>query len=301
MARRLFIINPNAGGGLARQRVEELIRALGAEAGYDLRFTSAPGDATRLAAELALEFDQLIAVGGDGTVAEVANGLLASGATASLALLPLGTGNDFGRGLGIPDWETAAAALRNGLERPVDVVEVCYTTGGEVVQTLALIAVGAGFPADLLTRCTLRAKKLLGRSVYHYAAFATIAACASPSYRLELDGQEFTGRLVMVAVANLERTAGGTVAMAPGAVCDDGLLDVVLVRAAGRLRLFQALRRTSDGCYLQLPEVERYRTRSIRIESTPPARLNIDGELLGSTPVTLTVRPGALRVRVPGA
>lgn len=301
MAHHLLIVNTHAGGGQARQRILTLMTELLLPgASFECVYTEAPGHAAQIAAERAHQADVLVAVGGDGTVGEVAGGLLESGAPAGFALLPIGTGNDAGRAVGIADWDMAVAALRGGAERSVDVLEVTCQHRGAELRRVALVGVGIGFPANLLDWTTERAKKLLGRWSYAYATVACVLRWRSPALEVTADGERLDGRYALVAACNAERTAGGTVVMAPGARVDDGLMDLVLVPDMPRSRLLALMRLVPDGRYTALPEVTGRQVRELRLGGEP-ARLNIDGDPVGATPATITVRPGMLRVRVPPA
>ncbi len=298
----LLIANPASGGGRARARVEALLADLALPAGAcQTVFTAAPGDAARMAEEQAPAYDVLVAVGGDGTVGEVAGGLLAAGAAARLGILPLGTGNDFALTLGLTTWDLAVTALREGVARPVDVLETTFQVGDQRVTRQSLIGTGVAYPAEILTWATRRVKKVLGRWSYLYAALACAFAFRGPRLTVSADGETIELPALYAAVANLEMTAGHTARMAPGACLDDGLADLVLVRDRSILARLAMLPKIPPGRYEAISGVELRQVRHVQIVADPPARLNIDGDLIGTTPLTITVRPGALQVLVPGA
>lgn len=299
----LLILNPNAGGGRARDALRAPLAALG-EAGIhvELVATGAPGDARRIAHERAGGADCIAAAGGDGTVAEVAAGILATGRLpARLALLPLGTGNDFGSGIGIRDLAAGVEALLHGTWRTIDAIALTYRHGDQAHDQVALIAVGVGAPAIVLRYTTLRAKRWLGRYSYLYAALRTALTYRSPLLNVAADGVARDGAYFLGAVANMEYTAGRTIQMAPGAQPDDGVLELLLVRDLPPLRRLALLPRLGTGQHLAIPGIELDRVREVSIDAAAPVPLNIDGELRGTTPVTLKVLPAAIEVRVPAA
>lgn len=301
MGRHLLIVNSHAGGGRAPARVRELLAGINVPGEqFDAVFTEAPGHAARLAEDAAPRCDTLVAVGGDGTVGEVATGLLASGSeTACLGILPFGTGNDAALTLGIPDWDAGLAAIRSGSVRKVDIFDVAHQAPDGPRTRRALIGVGIGAPAEVIAMAGERVKHLLGRWGYFYAAVLCGFSYRCPRMRIETDGTVREGQIPLVAIASMEWSGGHTLRMAPGALCDDGWLDVVIAREPNSLRLVRRLPHVMDGSHVKLPEVEYFRAQHISVESDPPARITIDGDLSGTTPVQIEVVPGALRVRTP--
>lgn len=300
MSRHLLIINTHSGGGRTADRVTTLLDDLSRpDAQYETAFTDAPGHAALLAEGAAKDYATLIAVGGDGTVSEVATGLVKSGAVeVCLGILPMGTGNDIAQGLGIRDSETALAALRGFQVRPIDACEVCYTVGARKETRMSLIGVGIGYPAEVTSKATKRVKRILRHWSYLYATIACAASYRCPKMRIEAEGHTWEEELLLCAVSNLEWTGGQSICMAPGAKCDDGWLNVLLFRESSRLRSLMKLPQVVKGTHGSLPEVEYFPSQRITVDSNPAARLNIDGDLIGTTPAELRVLPGALKVKV---
>ena len=297
----MFIINGHAGGGKAAHRVEALLRDL-ARPGEELKrvYTERRGHGAEIAEQAAASYETLVAVGGDGTVNEVATGLLRSGrGNVSLAILPLGTGNDVAQTLGIGEWREAVAALRGPGRRVLDVCEVCSSIHGGRRRDISLLWGAVGFPAATLRRTTPRVKRTLGHWSYLYATITGAFSYRCPQMRVRVDDQCREERLLLCAVANMEWTAGHSVRVAPGARWDDGQLDVVLVKEARGVRLLSRLRRFARGGHAGMVDVAHFPARSIRVESSPGGAVLVDGDLVGETPVQFTVLPGALKVRVP--
>lgn len=299
MPRQLLIVNPHAAGGRAAERVAALRERLGPEfAGATVMLTEAPGHAEALARQHAGEYDLLVAVGGDGTVGEVAGGLLAAGHDC-LAILPLGTGNDIAWNAGLHGWDDGVAALAGSAERRLDVLSAEFATPDGPRTRAVLVGAGAGSPAEVLGWATERVKRRLGRWSYLYAALATALTFRSPLFRITADGQVSEGRFLLVAVANGAETAGHSMRMAPGAQVDDGLADVILARDGGLWRRLVTLARLARGAHEGTAGATHGQAVEVRVDADPPARLNLDGDLLGTTPLTIRLLPGALRLRVP--
>lgn len=266
--------------------------------GDEMALMDAPGDAQRIARERAGSFDTVAAVGGDGTVSEVATGLWESGAAARLAILPAGTGNDAGHAFGISAWEDGLASLTSGRERMVDAIEATFQTADGERRRLCLVGAGIGFPTAVARRASRRAKRLLGPLAYYYGVLAEAAAYRPEIIRVTVDGETIEGRALLFAVMNTERTSRQTMRIAPDARVDDGRMDALLVREGSKLRLLWSMGRLRNGTHVRLPEVTYLQARCVTVDG-PPSPLMVDGDALGHTPATFRILPGALIVRVP--
>jgi diacylglycerol kinase (ATP) len=256
-------------------------------------FTEAPGHASELAFQAVADgVDRVLVAGGDGTVCEAAEGLARAGA-GELAILPLGTGNDAARTLGIPhDLEAAVQVATGGTTRAVDLIRV----GDRMV----LNAIGIGLTADINERAA-RIKWMRGIAVYLVTAVVSLFRFSAPRVQIVAGDREIDSTMTILAVHNGPTTGGGF-ALTPGAVPDDGLLDATLVPDVpffGRLqRLIGGLRgtvHTMDGSVaLQTPVLE--------LHHSEPLAVHFDGNqgtLEG--PVTrFEIVPKALTVVVPG-
>ncbi|MCP5520669.1 MAG: diacylglycerol kinase family lipid kinase [Verrucomicrobiales bacterium] len=296
-----FIVNPVAGAGDCGRRWPG-IRALLAGAGVvgDVVLTRHPGDAVPLAAAAAATGEGLVAVGGDGTFSEVASGLLQSGpSTSPLGLVPLGTGSDFARCLGIPRIEAAVEAFQGRCSRGVDVIRVeCQGPNGP--HTLhALSFAAAGISGELLKRTTPRVKRWFGRRLAYYVGLVrALWHHRAPWLRLQWDGGGQEGTYLFVGISNTEQ-AGGGMRLAPGAVPDDGQLNVTLVDALGRGETLRQLRLLSTGRHVEHPRVNYFPATELAIHTDSPVEVQADGDNVGWTPASFRVVPGALRVVVP--
>ncbi len=288
-----LIVNPAAAGGrLGRQWPRTAARLAACGFPSEAVFTRAPGHATELAAAAAAEGVELVVVaGGDGTVCEAAEGI-ARGGGAALAILPLGTGNDAARTLGVPlELEAAARAALAGHTRAVDLIRVG--------DRLVLNAIGVGLTGDINDRAA-RIKWVRGIAVYLVTTVASLFSYRTQVVRLVADGRSYEGTMMILAVHGGPTTGGGF-ALTPSAVPDDGLLDVCLVPevgVAGRLlRLVAAMRGTLGS---KSGTVE-FQSTSLRLHFSQPLPAHLDGNSVRLEPplVRFEVVPRALRVVVP--
>jgi len=259
--------------------------------------------ARNLAAAAAPRFDVVIAAGGDGTVRAVATGLLQAGENgAALGLLPLGTGNDFAAQLGLPDLVTAVVALQRSDERRVDVIQVRNSGGGSQPEHYALLFAAAGFAPALLLATSPRLKRWLGRS-WCYAAgfFRALPGFQAPQFTVRADGREFRGRYFHVCAGNSAQAGGGVMRLSPGARMDDGWLELCLIEALGKAEIVRRFPQLVRGTFPGHPKVKYFPGRELAVESATPRPLALDGDVVGVTPATFRVLPGALRVVAPVA
>ena len=292
--RFLLVVNPRGGtrrGRAVLEQIRPVFAAAGAE--LDVRLTERPGHAEEIARTTELDrFDGLCVIGGDGTVHEVANGLLqrAQPCSIPLGIIPAGTGNTLHQHLhGHDGPQEAARQILAGRTGPLDAVRVALA--GQVVFCIDII--GWGGVADI--NGTAEKLRWLGPPRYAAAALWHILRAQRRRARLVLDGQIQDDDFLFVIACNTKFT-GSNMQLAPRAEVDDGLLDVVVVRRASRLQMVKLFARVFDGSHLALPCVEYYQVRSFGLESAGHEPLDLDGEMKGTTPISAEVLPAALRV-----
>jgi len=298
----LVILNPWAGRGRGAQSKGALLRGL-ADAGIDFELaeTTGPGHATGLARAAAEQgAERIIVAGGDGTIHEVANAILSlprapDGATAAaLGVIPLGTGNDFAKLLGVHKLPPGVAAARLAAAR-ADRFDVGRVQG-EYFDNIF----GVGFDVEVVRQAN-RITRLKGVAVYLAAIYRTFATFRAPVLMVRCAEHTETGALMMLAVT-IGVCGGGSFYIAPRADPKDGWLDVCLVRKVGLMRFLTAVPRVMKGTHASLDDVAMYRSKEVTIASTDghPLVLQLDGELRETavTEVTVTIEPGALRVMV---
>jgi diacylglycerol kinase (ATP) len=287
----VVIANPAAGGHRARRAGESVLgrlRAMGLPA--ELVLTKAPGAATELARGLAARgIERIVVCGGDGTVQEAARAL--AGSAAALGIVPCGRGNDLARVLGLPtDWTAAAQVIAEGNVRLIDLGRVA---GRHFVTVAAM-----GFDAEAAAFAHRSRLGLPGPLGYLWAVTRTLLRFESPEVTLRGDFGQYQGAILLAATGNTS-TYGGGMRIAPGAVPDDGLLDVCVVRALPRRTILRAFPRLFAGTHVDLPYVTTLRTRRLEVTASRPLAIFADGEPIGMTPAEITVDPLALRVLAP--
>lgn len=309
------VLNPHAGGC---DDVSGTREALDALPGSDVRLTRAPGDAGELARRAVAEGAGLVvAAGGDGTVHEVVNGMADDFDAAELGIVPLGTANDFARGLELPmEMDGALEVLRGGTTRAVDLMELRRAGTGEAASPsdaddtdapeggspeprYAINVVVGGFGGSATAAVDEEQKRHWGSLAYLRSAIREMGSLPRFRARVEVDGRSRDRELLNVAVAN-GPFAGGHIPVAPGARPDDGRLEVVLLAAAGLGELAGVATRLVAGRPVESELVERLPGREVTIRSDPPMHFRADGEELGPGPLRIRIRSAALRVRVPG-
>ena len=308
MPRTLVIVNPQSGHGTTARRWRKLEGKVRAALGdVDIAHTTGPRDAERLAREaVRAGVERLVVAGGDGTVAEVATGLLRAelGGYAVIGILPMGTGCDFVRTLGIPeDTDAALAVLQNGSARRVDACRVRFVGRDGAPDETWMLNVASLGVSSAVVEVTERTTKLFGGTVAF--AIGTVRALLghrSQRIRLRVDDELFLDeKTVLAAVAN-GRHFGGGMRIAPDARIDDGLLEVIAVKHTPTWRLLAKLRKLYSGTLLGDPLV--VATRGARIEADAPGgcvALERDGDALGQLPATIEVKPAAIAIIGPKA
>ncbi|MDN3496388.1 diacylglycerol kinase [Planococcus sp. APC 4015] len=259
---------------------------------------SADESSALLRAAVDLGTDAVVVAGGDGTV-NLALPVLA-GTGIPLGIIPAGTGNDLATTLGLRelDADAAADAIADGRTRTIDLARITRDDG---TTSLFGTVLASGFDSKVNDRANAM-RHPRGGSRYNIAILVEFLRLAGIPYRVDLqlaDGsaERVEGDLVMATVGN-GRTYGGGIPICPGADPADGLLDVLLVKPAGRLRLLRLLPRVYRGTHTTASEVSTYRVRSVRL-SSPGVTAYADGDPVGALPLTIDVVPAALRVFAP--
>lgn len=285
----VVVANPAAGGGRARSLLPVAVAGLRAGGtAVEVVESRSIEHAVETASAAARDGAVVVALGGDGMVGALA-GAVAT-ADGVLGVVPAGRGNDFARGLGVPrEPRAAAAALLGGVERRVDV--------GEVAGRAFVGVASVGFDSEA-NRVANASRLVRGRLVYPYATVRTLVSWRPAGFRVTVDGvrHDYTG--YMVSIGN-GRSYGGGMLVAPNADLADGLLDVIMTARASKARFLLTAPKVFSGRHLAEPMVSEARGREVRVEADRPLLVYADGEPVGGLPVTLTVRPGALRVLAP--
>jgi diacylglycerol kinase (ATP) len=250
----------------------------------------------------------VVAVGGDGTLNEVVNGLVRAGGETELATIPIGTGLDFVRTHRIPTrFDHAVRVARDGTPRLVDVGRVSYRAWDGAAAERYLANVGSvGMSAAVARRANGMSKVMGGRATFFYALVRVFLEWKNTVVTVELEGVDGEGavhregRMHDVVVAN-GQYHGGAMWLAPGARPDDGLFDVLLIGDVTKLDFVTTAPKIYRGTHLSHPKVELVRSRVAVVDAPERLPIELDGEQVGTTPARFEVVPSALRVRVPAA
>jgi diacylglycerol kinase (ATP) len=294
-----FLVNPASGGGAAPGAVVPVARAL-REAGATVDVTYSPGPQAMAAlVDAAVDRgDVVVSVGGDGMLSSLAGLVSARGGT--LGVLPAGRGNDFARMLGLPDDVAGQArVLLDGAVRAVDLVAVEGLTPARRIVAGSVYAGVDARAAEIVDGATWLPRRLQ----YPYAALRALATYQPGRYRVSVDGVEHDYAAATVVVANSAYYGSG-MRIAPLASLEDGLLDVIVIEAAGRLALMRSLPKVYDGAHVHLREVTVLSGKRVEVRGSSRAPIPVggDGEPLGTlpaldaAPATVEVVPGALSV-----
>ena len=294
MKNAFLILNPKAGQsrfpGLVLADIDKELYTHGIEC--DIAFTRDVGDGARLAAKaIDRGYDIIIAGGGDGTVNDVANGMVGSGAP--LGILPIGTVNVLARDLGISlDLAAVIRTISHGRVRNIDL--------GCADGKYFTLMVGLGFDAEVISNVLQPVKDWIGASAYIFKGLETLAWYQATDITLIMPDQTYSSQAFLVIVANVSRYSFH-LRVTPDASPEDGLLDICVFERPFTDR-FGFMHQVADlfiDRHLEHDSVKSFRTPWVKIESEPEIMVQVDGDPFGMTPVDIRVIPGALSVIVP--
>ncbi|MFD2368929.1 diacylglycerol/lipid kinase family protein [Brevibacillus sp. GCM10020057] len=294
-----FVVNPAAGNGKGKKvwnKLERILRQQGAV--FQVRETSGEGEAQMLAIELIEKegVNKIVAVGGDGTVSEVVNGIQQTEKACMLGYVAAGSGNDFAKGHGWPLDPVRA------LERIVSSDREIAIDLLKINERVAVNSVGAGFDGQVAKTTNESGYKKwlnllkIGKAAYIWSVIRILCTYRPCSITLTIDGHEHrVEHTWLVAIANIPNYGGGML-ICPDAMADDGYAEVCVVRDVGRWGLLRAFPQIFTGAHVQHPACQFFRGRQIRVEAERPLIVHADGEIVAKTPFSVEVLPGSLRM-----
>jgi diacylglycerol kinase (ATP) len=292
----VVVANPTSGRGKGAKlipKVEQLLSSSGVA--HTVLLSRNGADPERLAREAASDGAAVVAaLGGDGHVGNVANGLI--GTEAALAVIPAGTGNDFARVLGLDRKDPLAAAsllTNTPTTKRIDVVRVRHSEGERYFVNVA----GTGFDSAVNEHAN-QVTVLTGTLKYVYSTFVTLARFKAGQFRIVVDGEERTLGGMLVAVGNAISYGGG-MKVTPDAKLDDGILDLCILGEVPKFEFVKTFPKVFSGKHVTHPSVQMLRGKEIEISADQAFEVYGDGERFGRLPATFTVVPGALAVVVP--
>jgi diacylglycerol kinase (ATP) len=290
MASYTALVNPVSGGGRAATAWDPVgARLRTADADVDMQFTRGRDHAVEAAAAACAAGRVVIAVGGDGLVRDVAEGVVRAGGV--MGVVPAGRGNDLARRLRLPSGAGALAALLlTAHPRVLDVIDL----DGTVVVGNVYCGIDA-----VATGLINRTRWLPGSLVYRLAPVRAVLTWQPPLYTLTIDGETRQVRAHTIVVGN-SGAYGHGLQIVPSAEPDDGRLDVLVVGAGPRRAIAAFMREARSGTHVHRPEVEVVPAREVTIAADRPVPVCGDGEQFGTVPATARIRPSALRILAPG-
>lgn len=285
------LFNPAAGRGKTRRHIDEVIEYL-TDCGSEVDTSSSrdPEHMTHLAEEASRnrEYDRVVICGGDGTLnLAVRRFDLSAGI---LGIIPLGSGDDFARTIGIP--RSAKGACDVILQGAVHEYDVALANG---VRYLGVA--GLGFDSEVAVHAN-SVKYLRGSLVYFYSIFRVLPRFKPRRVAMKIDGIDSVKDIMFAAIGNTHRYGAG-VLIVPPARPDDGLLDLCLVGECSKATLLKTLPKAYTGTHLDSPFISTLRGKKFEFASEILLPVCADGEFVGHTPVTIELDPGKLRVCVP--
>jgi YegS/Rv2252/BmrU family lipid kinase len=291
--RILLIVNPRSGSRRGTRILDQVLPVLSQHGRrVEVRQTERSGHAAEMVRTNSLEdVAGICLIGGDGTLHEVLNGLMArdDSLRPPLGIIPSGTGNTVAEHLGHSVLLDAAHHIAAGHTRPLDVLRVSMGTGTAYCCNI----VGWGGVTDI--NRTAEKLRWLGGSRYTAAALVHVAFPRPRRLRLTIDGRSHDGEYLFAVACNTRSTGKGML-LAPRADVADGLVDLVLVRNTSRLQLLKVLQKVFDGSHVTEPCVAYHQAREFELAPEAADGLNLDGELYGAAPCHVTVMPQAISV-----
>ncbi|MBB6218071.1 YegS/Rv2252/BmrU family lipid kinase [Anaerosolibacter carboniphilus] len=287
----MFIINPVAGKGKGRIIAQQIHQFMKDKViPYDIRFTRYKGDGEILAKEAVIRgCSTIIAVGGDGTIYEVINGMGLK--TAALGIVPSGTGNDLAKTLGIPKSPMKALKIIYGGHK---VIIDCGQANGRYFLNVASV----GLDAEIVKETENIKKYIKGPSAYAVGVLKTLLHFRNKEILLEIDGIQIKRQIMLVAVAN-GRYYGGGMKIAPQAEIEDGYFDICIINRISKGKLLRLFPTIFSGEHMKIKEVELIRGKIIKISGIERLMLNVDGDIVGEAPVSIEIYRGGIEVFVP--
>ncbi len=294
----LAIVNPVSAGGATARRWPHIRETLARYVDFDEAVTAYPQHALLLGTEARNDgYSQLICVGGDGTLSEVVNGILRGNESLpqpEVGVVPSGTGTDLVRSAGIARGIDQACARLAAPERIlIDLGSVTYNENGRQERRYFVNAAGLGYDAEVVSRRNGFNRYMRGTLPYLISVATTLMTYHNKRLTITLDGRSSNRRFTAVVVA-IGQYFGGGMRVAPNALLDDGLFDVITVGDVGHLELVYNFPRVYRGTHLTHPKISAERATLVAVDTSDPVLVQADGEVLGMAPATFQILPRAL-------
>lgn len=293
----MIVVNPSAGSGRAAKLLPWIRERLDRRRDVELVVTTRAGEAEDVAARAASAgCERVVAVGGDGTIQEVVNGVLRAQAPTAVGIVPVGSGNDLARSLGLP--ADPAECWTVAIGRATRRIDAAIATNGEGRRRWFASAGGIGFDAQVAAAMANRRGWQSGRAGYLLTTLTELRRFDNRRLQIVLDGEVVERRALLVAIANGPYYGGG-MRIAPDAAPDDGWLDLCVVGDVSRLTAVRELPNLYRGTHVRNPAVSVHRARRVEMTADAPTHAHLDGEPFGTLPLTVEVVATCLEVATP--
>lgn len=299
----LIIVNPNAGNGKGKKdwnTISSLLKE--SDLNFTEKFTEKKGHAINLTIEgIESGFRKLIIVGGDGTLNEVVNGVFLNTTCPTidivLALIPVGTGNDWGRMFGIPlDYKKSIEIITGNKQMVHDTGMISFYNESEKRERYFINIAGLGFESVVVKRTNIQ--KDLGRNgkaIYLYNLLISLLSYKNCKAEVIIDGEKIAADVFSINVGN-GRYCGGGMRQTPLALPNDGVFDVTIINGIGKIEIIKNLKILYDGTILDHPKIDGYKCRNLKVNSDSLIYAEADGESLGHTPVEFNIIPASINI-----
>jgi len=297
------ILNPNAGKGKGKKdwsRIADLLNDNGIK--FSVKFTEKKEQATEFTRELiAGGYRKIISIGGDGTLNEIVNGIFTqdhcSPSEIILSMIPVGTGNDWGRMFGIPlVYEGSVQVIREEKKMLHDIGVIDYFNGKEEQRRYFLNIAGLGFESVVVRKTNKQKDKgKSSKAIYLLNLLSSLISYRNTPAEITIDGKTSKAKIFSINVGN-GRYCGGGMRQTPDAIPDDGLLDITVIKEMGKIEIIRNLHLLYDGTILSHPKVDGYRSTNLKVNSDSLLYLEADGESLGHAPAEFSILPSAVNI-----
>jgi YegS/Rv2252/BmrU family lipid kinase len=297
------IVNPNAGNGKGRKDWEQIFSGLKNHGLiWSEYFTTKKRDAIFVSQEAIISgYRKIICVGGDGTLNEIVNGAfnqkVCHTKDITLGLIPIGTGNDWGRMFGIPlNYEGAIKIIQENKTMLHDIgIVSCYNMEEKSDRYFINIA-GLGFESVVVKRTNIQKDKgKSGKAIYFYNLLLSLISYKNTNAELVIDGNKSEARIFSLNVGN-GKYCGGGMRQTPFAIPNDGILDVTVIKEMGKLEIMMNLKILYNGTILNHPKVDGYKCKNVIVRSDSVLYVEADGESLGQTPAEFNIIPSCINI-----
>lgn len=290
--KHLFIINPEAGKGKAIgyvQSIKKIFHDMKDE--YYIEVTEYPGHATQIVRKYTSKEDyRVYAIGGDGTLNEVLNGIIGSSST--LAVIPAGSGNDFVKSITSEEEEDILLKTINGKEKYMDL--------GKVNNRYFINISSVGFDSEVVynAKTMKKIKYISGSTAYIMGIIKTLFSFKPIHAEVTIDGMKLNREILLAAIAN-GKCYGGGIKITPEASVFDGIFDICLIEKVSKLKIFFLFPQVIKGKHENIKEVKFYKAKKVSIKSSTDFVLNIDGELIKEKNIDFDIIHNGIKVIVP--